>query len=81
MRVELDGRLAHPFGRTDADVWRDNAVVLAHAELTLRYRWAHVAVAPCRTARQVAGALRAGGWRSRPARCSPACPVLETDAA
>lgn len=80
VRVELDGRLAHPFGRTDADVWRDNAVVLAHAELTLRYRWSHVATAPCRTARQVAGALRAGGWRSTPTRCSAACPVLDAGA-
>ena len=26
--TELDGRLAHPFGRTDADTWRDNAVLV-----------------------------------------------------
>ncbi|WP_019135848.1 type IV toxin-antitoxin system AbiEi family antitoxin domain-containing protein [Cellulomonas massiliensis] len=80
VRVELDGRLAHPSGRTDADVWRDNAVVLAHAELTLRYRWSHVAVEPCRTARQVGAALRAGGWRSAPSRCSAGCPVRGGDA-
>jgi len=73
VRVELDGRLAHPHGSTDADVWRDNAVVLARAELTLRYRWRHVASRPCATARQVAAALQAGGWRGEPARCS-SCP-------
>src|SRR5699024_7663513 len=27
-RIELDGRLAHPGGRTDLDTWRDNAVLL-----------------------------------------------------
>ena len=73
VRVELDGRLAHPWGRTDADTWRDNAVVIAHGELTLRYRWTHVAGDPCGTARQVAGALRSHGWTGAPRRCGPAC--------
>ena len=27
-RVELDGQLAHPGGRTDEDTWRDNAALL-----------------------------------------------------
>lgn len=75
VRVELDGRLAHPGGRTDADTWRDNAVVIAHGELTLRYRWAHVAGDPCGTARQVAGALRSRGWTGTPRRCGPDCSV------
>src|SRR5699024_4662425 len=43
LRVEVDGRLAHPGGRTDADTWRDNAALLATEEITLRYRWRHVA--------------------------------------
>jgi hypothetical protein len=73
VRIELDGQLAHPYGRTDDDVWRDNAVVLAHQELTLRYRWRHVAVTPCRTAGQVAAALRAGGWTGAPRPCSALC--------
>ena len=73
VRVELDGALAHPGGRTDADTWRDNAVVLARGEITLRYRWRHVAVTPCATAGQVAAALRSGGWRGRPRPCGPAC--------
>ena len=73
LRVELDGALAHPDGRTDADTWRDNAVVLARGEITLRYRWRHVTVTPCATAGQVAGALRSGGWQGRSRGCGPGC--------
>ncbi|MBX9244890.1 type IV toxin-antitoxin system AbiEi family antitoxin domain-containing protein [Actinotalea ferrariae] len=75
VRVELDGRLAHPGGRTDADTWRDNAVLLEHGDLTLRYRWWHVAVTPCATAHQVASALRSRGWTGRPHPCSPSCAI------
>lgn len=75
VRAELDGRLAHPGGRTDDDTWRDNAVVIAHGELTLRYRWAHVAGNPCGTARQVADALRSRGWTGTPRTCGPRCTV------
>lgn len=75
VRVELDGRLAHPGGRTDDDTWRDNAVLLSSGDLTLRYRWSHVRLTPCRTATQVAAALRAHGWQGRPRRCTPTCPV------
>lgn len=73
VRTELDGALAHPGGRTDGDTWRDNAVLLARGDLTLRYRWRHVAVTPCATAAQVAAALRLRGWRGSPRRCGPAC--------
>lgn len=75
VRAELDGRLAHPWGRTEADTWRDNAVVIAHGELTLRYRWAHVAGDPCGTARQVIEALRSRGWEGTPHPCGPGCPL------
>jgi hypothetical protein len=75
VRVELDGALAHPDGRTDADTWRDNAVVLARGDITLRYRWRHLAVTPCATAGQVAAALRSGGWPGSLDPCGPACPV------
>lgn len=75
VRVELDGRLAHPGGRTDADTWRDNAVLLAYDEITLRYRWVHVAVSPCRTAVQVVHALRARGWDGPVRACGLSCPV------
>ncbi len=73
VRIELDGRLAHPFGRTDDDTWRDNAVLIAHSEVTLRYRWRHVATQPCATAAQVAAALRSRGWPGHARRCSPTC--------
>jgi hypothetical protein len=75
VRVELDGQLAHPFGATDDDVWRDNAVVLAHREVTLRYRWRHVVAEPCATALQVGSALRRAGWRGQARRCGPQCTV------
>lgn len=73
LRVELDGRLGHPGGRTDADTWRDNAVLIEHGDRTLRYRWRHVAATPCATAAQVATALRAGGWRGDLRPCGPDC--------
>lgn len=73
VRVELDGRLAHPGGRTDQDTWRDNAAVLETAEITLRYRWSHVTGDPCRTAAQVVRALRRGGWTGTPHPCGPGC--------
>ena len=73
VRVELDGQLAHPHGRNDDDVWRDNAVVLAHREVTLRYRWHHVAATPCAAAAQVAHALRACGWSGSPRPCGSSC--------
>jgi hypothetical protein len=80
VRVELDGRLAHPYGRTDADVWRDNAVLVATREITLRYRWRHVALTPCLVARQVAGALRSRGWQGRARPCGPRCVAPADDA-
>lgn len=75
VRVELDGRLAHPFGRTDDDTWRDNAVLVERGDLTLRYRWSHVAVHPCQTAEQVAAALRSRGWDGRLSSCGPVCRI------
>jgi hypothetical protein len=75
VRVELDGQLAHPFGTTDDDVWRDNAVLLATRDITLRYRWRHVVVRPCDAALQVVAALRARGWQGRTRPCDrPECP-------
>lgn len=71
--VELDGALWHTGWRRDDDVWRDNAVLLARSGLTLRYRWRHVAITPCRTAGQVAQALRARGWNGSARPCGPGC--------
>lgn len=75
VRRELDGELARPGGRTDKDVWRDNAVLIATGETTLRYRWFHVACTPCATAVQVVDALRSRGWRGTPRPCGPSCPL------
>jgi hypothetical protein len=77
VRVELDGALGHPGGRTDADTWRDNAVLLAARDVTLRYRWRHVAATPCLTAAQVAEALHQGGWQGAPRACGPTCAVTK----
>ena len=79
VRAELDGNIGHPGGRTDEDTWRDNAVVLATGDLTLRYRWRHVAVDPCATAAQVTTALTRGGWQGAPRPCSPTCAVRVDD--
>lgn len=76
VRVELDGALAHPGGRTDADTWRDNAVLLERGDLTLRYRWRHVVATPCETAGQVAAALRARGWAGPVRPCGPGCAAV-----
>ncbi|WP_448073164.1 type IV toxin-antitoxin system AbiEi family antitoxin domain-containing protein [Georgenia yuyongxinii] len=75
VRIELDGQLAHPFGRTDRDVWRDNAALVLASDLTLRYRWRHVVITPCLVARQVAIALRSRGWSGAPRPCGPGCAV------
>ncbi len=77
VRVELDGELGHPGGRTARDAWRDNAVGIELRELTLRYRWRHVAGDPCGTAAQVARALLTRGWRGRPHPCGPLCAVAD----
>lgn len=73
VRAELDGESGHPGGRTDSDVWRDNAVLVHRSDVTLRYRWSHVVGDPCGTAAQVALALMAGGWGGTPRRCRPGC--------
>ena len=77
IRVELDGQLAHPGGRTDLDVWRDNAAQVERDELTLRYRWIHVVAMSCETAAQVALALQRNGWTGTPRPCGPRCSVAK----
>lgn len=75
VRVELDGWLGHPGGRTDADTWRDNEVLVQYGDITLRFRWRHVAVDPCQCALQLARALRSRGWTGHPVACSPTCAI------
>lgn len=76
IRVELDGQLAHPNGRTNLDTWRDNAVMVKHGSITLRYRWHHIVGKRCETAGQIAAALRSRGWRGTPKRCGPNCRIM-----
>lgn len=77
LRVELDGYLGHPGGPTDRDMWRDNAVLIARGDRTLRYRWANILGRPCETAGQISAALRQGGWDGQPKKCGPECTVLD----
>lgn len=79
-RVELDGALRHPGGRTDRDTWRDNVTSLASGDLTLRYRWQHVVGTPCATAAQVAQALSQRGWDGSARRCRNSQCVVDSDA-
>lgn len=76
-RVELDGELAHPGGATDADLWRDNVMVLGHSGVTLRYRWWHVVGRACGCAAQVTLGLRRGGWRGQPRACRSDCSLAD----
>jgi len=56
------------------DIQRDNTPA-ADGILTLRYGWADVTRWPCRTAEQIATALRLRGWTGVPTPCGPNCPL------
>ena len=73
LRVELDGELAHPGRATDRDIIRDNDVILALEELTLRYRWPHTLAGACVSAAQLAVGLRRGGFEGAPTPCREGC--------
>ncbi|MEO3924111.1 hypothetical protein ABGB07_09675 [Micromonosporaceae bacterium B7E4] len=77
LRVELDGRAAHPVDRRWRDARRDNAAAVA-GETTLRYGWTDTTDAPCAVARQVADVLRRNGWPALPHPCSPTCPLADS---
>ncbi len=68
LRVELDGRAAHPDRRRWRDMSRDNDAVVA-GDRVLRYGFADVAGDPCAVARQVASVLRNSGWSGHPMCC------------
>jgi len=72
--VELDGRPAHPEWFRWADIRRDNASG-ATGQVTLRYGWDDVTEHPCRTALEVAAALRERGWTGVLRRCGATCPI------
>ncbi|MEN3609368.1 hypothetical protein AAH979_07470 [Plantactinospora sp. ZYX-F-223] len=76
LRVELDGRAAHPAERRWRDARRDNAAAVA-GETTLRYGWTDTTDNPCAVARQIADVLHRNGWPALPRPCSPTCPLAD----
>ena len=72
--IELDGCEAHPQWARWTDIRRDNATTVA-GQRTLRYGWDDVTNHPCRTALEVADALKERGWDGRLRRCGSACLV------
>ncbi|GIG89778.1 PDDEXK family nuclease [Plantactinospora endophytica] len=76
VRVELDGRAAHPAERRWRDAQRDNAAAV-DGETTLRYGWTDTTENPCHVARQIANVLRHNGWRASPHPCGPTCRLTD----
>lgn len=70
--VELDGQTHHRGLAAQNDMDRDNEHRLLGL-VTLRFGWSAVAGNPCKVARQVAQALRQGGWDGELTAC-PRCP-------
>lgn len=73
VRVELDGRAAHPAQARWRDFRRDNAAVAA-GDAVLRYGAADVWERPCEVAAQVAGVLRGRGWAGGEHACVSCTP-------
>ena len=69
--VEVDGRRYHAGLAATKDALRDNEHLLAGL-VTLRYSWAQISETPCAVAKQVAAALRLGGWTGEFQPC-PRC--------
>jgi hypothetical protein len=72
VRVELDGRAAHPAAGRWRDHRRDNAAAEA-GDMVLRYGYSDVTERPCQVARQVAAVLTRNGWRGRMRSCGLNC--------
>jgi hypothetical protein len=70
--IELDGKEWHPEEKRSVDVGRDNLATTTGGS-TLRYGWDEVTRKACEAAAQVAGSLRARGWRGQLSRCCPGC--------
>lgn len=71
--IEFDGRLGHadPLSRL-RDHARDNEVI-ASGRVVLRFGWVDVHEEACESAAQVAGVLKARGWRGQLEPCGPRC--------
>lgn len=70
--VELDGAAAHPPEGRWRDTRRDNATLVQGAQ-TLRYGWPDTTEYRCRTAAEIAMALRRHGWTGTLRPCGPTC--------
>jgi hypothetical protein len=66
----------HPAEGRWHDPRRDNAN-LAQGARTLRYGWPDVTEYRCRTAAEIAEALRGQGWTGTLRRCGPGCTAVE----
>lgn len=73
VRVELDGRAAHPTQARWRDFRRDNAAVAA-GDVVLRYGSADVWERPCEVAAQVAAVLGRRGWSGGGHTCCSCTP-------
>jgi hypothetical protein len=76
IRIELDGRAAHPEDRRWRERRRDNAGTVA-GDSVLRYGWADVAESPCAVAAEVATVLHRHGWSSMPLPCGAQCVIVK----
>jgi very-short-patch-repair endonuclease len=72
VRVELDGRAAHPEEARWRDLRRDNTATL-EGDAVLRYGFADVSERPCDVAGQVAAMLWRNGWPGAGRPCGLAC--------
>lgn len=72
LSVELDGSAAHPAEGRWRDTHRDNANRIQGVE-TLRYGWPDTTENRCRTAAEIAAALRRRGWKGTLRACGPDC--------
>jgi very-short-patch-repair endonuclease len=74
VRVELDGRAAHPEEARWRDLRRDNAAT-QEGDVVLRYGFADVSERPCDVASQVAVVLRRNGWPGKDRPCGVSCGI------
>lgn len=66
--VELDGA-KHHLARRFRDMQRDNANLVDHGLVTVRYGWYDVVARPCAVAHQLATLLAQRGWNGKLRRC------------
>jgi Transcriptional regulator, AbiEi antitoxin len=75
--IELDGTAAHPDEGRWHDTRRDNANLAQGDVRTLRYGWPDVTENRCRTAAEIAVALRRRGWTGTLRPCGHGCTAIK----